>query len=382
MKLYIKGGKVILDNGVISNKTLVIEDKILSAIIPDNYKAGKNDRVFNATGKWVIPGLIDLHAHGALGKDAIDGTVDDIKTLGKFFAAHGVTSYLPTIWTSTQELMTDAVDCIANCPQPWDGARHLGVHIEGPYLNIEHRGAQIKDLIRRPDPKEYMKWIDSGAVRLVTIAPEIAGALEFIDKTITKGVKFSIGHSGASYEQVIEAADHGLNQATHIFNGMSGLHHREPGTAGGILMDRRIYAQIIADGVHVHPAIINLTIKVKGISKIILISDSIRGTGLLDGYYDNHGQKFVVRNGIARNSAGVLCGSTLTLDKAVKNIMKFTGIPLNEILPMATSVPAEAMGWNDQRGVLKPGADADVVILDEDFNVLNTFILGNEIYSK
>ncbi|MBA7581853.1 N-acetylgalactosamine-6-phosphate deacetylase [subsurface metagenome] len=232
-----------------------------------------------------------------------------------------------------------------------------------------------------PDPLEYRKWLDSGIVRLVTVAPENPGALEFIDKAVNQGVKFSIGHSGASYDQVVEAADHGLNQATHLFNGMLGLHHRAPGTAGGVLMDERIYAQIIADGVHVHTAMIKLSVRAKGISKIILITDSIRGAGLPDGYYDKHGQQFTVKDGIARTPMGGLSGSTLTLDEAIKNMIKFTSMPLNDVLPMATSVPAEAMGWQEQRGVLKPGADADVVVLNEDFNVEKTFVLGNEVYS-
>lgn len=382
MKLYIKGGKVFLPDNRTLYKTLVIEDQIICDIIPNSYTPGNNDKVVDATGKWVVPGLIDIHAHGALGKDAMDGTWDAIHTLGRFFAAHGVTSYLPTIWTSTPELMMKAIDNVANCPQPEDGARHLGVHVEGPYLNVEYRGAQIKELIRTPDPLEYRKWLDSGIVRLVTIAPENPGALEFIDKTVNQGVKFSIGHSGASYEQVVEAADHGLNQATHVFNGMLGLHHREPGTAGGVLMDERIYAQIIADGVHVHPAMIKLCVRAKGISKVILITDSIRGAGLPDGYYDKDGQKFTVKDGIARTPMGGLSGSTLTLDKAIKNMMKFASLPLNDVLPMATSVPAEAMGWQDQRGVLKPGADADAIVLNENLKVEKTFILGNEVYYK
>jgi len=382
MKLYIKGGKVFLPDNRVLHKTLVIEDQIICDLIPNSCTPGNNDKIVDATGKWVVPGFIDIHAHGALGKGTMDGTQDAIHTLGRFFAAHGVTSYLPTVWTSTPELMMKAIDNVASCPQPEDGARHLGVHVEGPYLNVEWRGAQIKELIRMPDPLEYKKWLDSGIVRLVTIAPENPGALEFIDQAVNQGVKFSIGHSGASYEQVIEAADHGLNQATHVFNGMLGMHHREPGTVGGVLMDERIYAQIIADGVHIHPAMIKLSVRAKGISKIILITDSIRGAGLPDGYYDKNGQQFTVKDGIACTPAGGLSGSTLTLDKAIKNMIKFMGMPLNDVLPMATSVPAKAMGWQDHRGVLKPGADADVVILNEDFNVEKTFVLGNEVYCK
>ena len=382
MKLYIKGGKVFLPDNKALYKTLVIEDQIICDLIPNSYKPGNNDKVVDATGKWVVPGFIDIHAHGALGKDTIDGTCDAIHTIGKFFAAHGVTSYLPTEWTSTPELMMKAIDNVANCPQPEDGARHLGVHVEGPYLSVKHRGAQLEDLIRKPDPIEYQKWLDTGVVKLITIAPENEGALEFIDLAVEQGVEFSIGHSGASYEKVIEAADHGVKQATHLYNGMLGVHHRNPGTAGAILTDDRIFAQIIVDGVHVHPAMIKLAVRAKGVSRIILITDSIRGTGLPDGDYDYYGQKFTVTDGIARTPEGGLSGSTLMLDQALRNMIKFTGMSLNEVLPMATSVPAEAMGWSGQRGVLKPGADADVIIFNDDLIVEKTFVLGKEVFSK
>jgi len=330
----------------------------------------------------VVPGFIDVHTHGAFGKDTVDGTWDAIHTIGRFFAAHGVTSYLPTVGTFTPELIMKAIDNVITCPQPEDGARHLGIHVEGPYLNVEHRGAQQKDLIRKPDAVEYQQWLDTGVVKLITIAPEIEKALEFIDLGVEKDVEFSIGHSGASYEQVVEAANHGLKQATHLYNGMLGIHHRNPGTVGAILTDNRIFAQIITDGIHVHPAMVKLAVMAKGISRIILITDSIRGTGLCDGNYDYYGQKFTVKDGIARTPEGGLSGSTLMLDQAIKNMIKFTGMSLNEVLPMATLVPAEAMGWSERRGVLKPGADADVTILNDDLIVEKTFVLGKEVFSK
>jgi len=382
LSLYIKGGKVFLPTKELLYKTLVIEDRIICDIIPPGYKPGSKDEVIDVTGRMVVPGFIDVHAHGAFGKDTVDGSWDAIYTMGRFFASHGVTSYLPTIGTFTPELIMKAIENVVTCPQPEDGARHLGIHIEGPYLNVEHRGAQQKDLIRKPDESEYKKWLGIEAVKLITIAPEVEKAVEFIDLGVEKNVEFAIGHSGASYEQVIEAANHGLKQATHLYNGMLGAHHRSPGTVGGILTDNRIFAQIIADGIHVHPAMVKLAVMAKGTSRIILITDSIRGAGMPDGKYDDYGQKFTVKNGIALTPEGGLAGSTLMLDQAIKNMIEFTGMSLSEVLPMATSVPAQAMGWIEKRGELKPGADADITILNDDLIVEKTFILGREVFSK
>ena len=223
--------------------------------------------------------------------------------------------------------------------------------------------------------------METGAIRLITLAPELAGAAELVAAGRARGVEFAIGHSGASYEQVIEAANWGVRQATHVFNGMQGLHHRTPGTLGGVLTDERIYCQAIVDGVHVHPAMVKLLVRAKGTARTILITDAMRATGLQDGTYDLGGQTVTVRDGVARIASGSLAGSTLTLDVALRNVMRYAGLSLAEALPMVTSTPAEALGLAGRKGVLAPGADADVVLLDAQLNVVTTVVAGRVVYT-
>jgi len=193
-------------------------------------------------------------------------------------------------------------------------------------------------------------------------------------------VEFAIGHSGASYQQVVEAANWGMRQTTHAFNGMLGLHHREPGTLGGVLSDERIYCQIIVDGVHVHPAMVKLLVRAKGPGRTILITDAMRAAGLSDGEYDLGGQAVTVRDGVARIANGSLAGSTLTLDVALRNVIAFAGLSLAEALPMATSVPAEALNLAGHKGTLAVGADADIALLNPDLTVSATLVAGRVVY--
>jgi N-acetylglucosamine-6-phosphate deacetylase len=380
MRTYITNAIILTPEVTLSGKTLVLEDDKIFGLISGDFDPKDGERVIDAHGGWMTPGMIDIHVHGGAGYDTMDATQEAITSMSRYFAQHGVTSFLPTTMSATKEDISRAVDNIATCTQTRDGAKFLGIHLEGPYLNPAHRGAQSERLLRDAVSSEYEMWCDSGVVKLVSLAPEREGALTFIKFGIRRGLEFSIAHSGATYNQVTEAADCGLRQATHVFNGMSGLHHREPGTVGAVLTDDRIYVQIIADGVHVHPAVVNLVLRTKGVDRTILITDAVRAGGLPDGEYELGKEKIIVKSSVSRTLSGSLAGSTLTMEAAVKNMITFTGRSLKEIIPLATSVPARAMGWYGQKGVITPGADADIVILDRDLNIQTTIVSGRVVY--
>jgi N-acetylglucosamine-6-phosphate deacetylase len=380
MRTIITGGNIITPNWIHRDHDLAIMDSKIEAIEP-TIAPGPGDTVIDAGGMWVAPGLIDVHVHGGNGRDTMDATPEAIHHMARFFARHGVTSYFPTTMTDSREATDAAVENMRTCPQPTDGAAHLGVHLEGPYLNPKHKGAQPDTYLRDPDPAEYHRWFDSGVIRLVTIAPERSGGLHMISEGLENGIEFAIGHSDAGFDCVTAAADVGLQQATHTFNGMLGLHHRRPGTLGTVLTDDRIYAQVIADGIHVHPAMVKLLVRAKSPQRTILITDAMRAAGLPDGAYDLGKSRVIVTEGIARIAAGNLAGSTLTMDAALRNVMVFTGLTLQEALPMATAVPAEAMNLR-HKGVIDPGADADIIFLDDDLHVALTMVGGRVVFQR
>ena len=373
MRTIIRGGQVLTPDETLDGYAVVIEDRrivqVTDAALP------RADRVIDAAGLRVIPGLIDVHVHGAMGSDVMDATPEALASMETFFLQHGVTAYLPTTITASPDALLAALTNVASAP-PSAGAQRLGAHLEGPYVAAGQRGAQPEAWLRAPDPLEYAAWFAGGVVRWITLAPELPGAFELIASGSGRGVRLSAGHTEATYEQLCQASDWGVRHATHTFNGMRGLHHRQPGAVGAVLTDDRIYAELIADGVHVHPAVVKLAVRAKGIHRITLVTDAMRATGLTDGAYDLGGQTIDVRDGVARTAAGALAGSTLTLNRAVCNAQRFAGLSPNAALAMATRVPAEALGLGGLKGVLQPGADADVVLVDHDWHVHAAIVGG------
>ena len=375
--MRIINGKIITPEVTLTNHEIIIEGGKISAIHP---LTQSDEPAIDAGDMWVAPGMIDVHVHGSDGHDTMDATPEALHGMARFFARHGVTGFFPTTVSAPAEPIRKALENVAAADPCEDGAEILGVHVEGPYLSRDYPGAQSPAALRDPDPGEYAAWFESGVVKLITVAPELDNALSLIDEGINRRIEFAIGHSGASYEEVVTAADHGVRQATRTYNGMLGLHHRNPGTLGGVLSDDRIYGQVIADGIHVHPAMVKLLVRAKGAGRTILITDAIRAAGLPDGDYDLGDQPVTVRDGICRIANGSLAGSTATMDGVLRNVIAFSGLSLPEAIPMATATPATAMNLSGKKGVLAPGADADIILLDADLQVCRTMVGGRTVY--
>jgi N-acetylglucosamine-6-phosphate deacetylase len=380
MRIAITGGKVVTPLDVFDQADLVIDDGKIAAVGP-GVAQGEIAETIDAGGNIVAPGYVDVHVHGSAGHDTMDGTREAIEGMAKFFATRGVTSFCPTTLTAgAGEIMT-SVRAVLDCQQnPIEGAQPLGVHLEGPYIDASKKGAQPEQHVRSATVGDYKDFFSVGNIKLITFAPEIEENKELIGFARSHGAAVVVGHSSAGYEEMVEAVKQGLNHATHTFNQMQGLHHRQPGTVGGVLLLDEIYAEFIADGVHLHPAICDMIVRLKGPDKAVMITDAISGAGMPDGEYELGGQKIVVSEGAVRLADGTLAGSCLTLDRAVRNIREFTGRPLGECIQMATLTPARSIGVADRKGSLEPGKDADVLILTPDLEVRTTMVGGKVVF--
>ncbi len=358
--------------------TIVIEGNVIKRIVK-GWIGGENYRDYIA-----VPGFVDTHIHGIEGVELYSSKASDLEKGAKALVKYGVTAFLPTSVTLPHEELKNFLENVKHfIENPVDGgAKILGAYLEGPYINPEARGAQNPEYIRLPNLRELEEYIGigKGVLRVIAVAPEMEGALDLISMARRAGIHVAVGHSKASYEQVIEAIAAGVDRATHLFNAMTRFHHREPGAAIALLESEEVFLEIIADLIHLHPATILMVHRVAGPRRVVLITDAISAAGLKDGVYSLGGLKVIVKDGIARLENGALAGSTLTMDRAVRNCISI-GIPTNQALAMASRVPALSIG-EESLGCLKPGCRADMAILDDELKVVSTWVEGIEVFSR
>ena len=367
--MRIKNGKVFV------GKTFVEADIAFDSVITAIGKL-EGEADFDAEGCYVIPGLVDVHTHGAMGEDFSDGKPEGMQPMADYYAAHGVTSFLATTMTLKEETLTPAMHVIRDF-QRKGGAKCAGIHLEGPFLGYAKRGAQAAENLHKPDPEVFdrLNAASGGKVKLVTVACEEEGGMEFVSN-VSKKCTVSLGHTSANYEQAMEAYSRGASHATHLYNGMDGLHHRKPGIIAAAL-DCDASVELICDGLHIHPAAIRVAHKLYG-DKLVLVSDSLRCAGRPDGDYELGGQPITLSGGVARLSGtDTLAGSAISMLDAVRNVVKF-GLSLPDAVYAGSTAPANAVGLKDV-GRIQVGCAADLVILDKDLNLVAVYVDGEKV---
>jgi N-acetylglucosamine-6-phosphate deacetylase len=364
--MLIKNAKIFVGKSFIDGD--IRFDKTIAAI---GNLEGEAD--LDAEGCYVIPGLVDIHTHGAVGEDFSDGKPDGLQPIANYYAAHGVTSYLATTMTLKEDVLTPAMHAIRDF-KPNGGAKCAGVHLEGPFLSFAKRGAQAAENLHLPDTALFdrLNEASGGKVRMVTVACEEAGAMDFIGYVSQKAT-VSLGHSVCTYDQAREAFARGASHATHLFNGMEPLHHRKPGILAAA-MDCDASVELICDGLHIHPAVIRMVHRLFG-EKLNLISDSLRCAGMPDGDYMLGGQPITMKDGKATlTGTDTLAGSSISVLDALRNVVRF-GVPLTDAVYAATTAPARAVGLSDA-GELRAGKRADLVVLDKHLKLQAVFVDG------
>lgn len=378
------GMKILTAERWVNDHAVVVEGGLIKAILPaEMIKHHLPAELYEFPSDYYLsPGFIDLHIHGAQGHDVMDGTVDALVNISHALAAEGVTGFLATTMTASDEEIEAVLKCVPQAQKEAKGAAILGVHLEGPFIAESKKGAQRSGVATIPKPNLIRQWQDhaQGAIKIVTLAPELPGALALIHALHEMNIIASIGHTNATYVETNAAIAAGCTQATHLFNAMRGLHQREPGAVGALLLSNRITAELIADGMHLHPAILDIALKMKGKEKLLLVTDAMRAKCLGNGHYDLGGQTVSVEAGKATLKDGTLAGSTLRMPQALQNMVDYSQCSLADAISMATDNPARALGLEQKKGSIEVGKDADLVVMCPNYQVVLTMREGQEIF--
>lgn len=373
-------GRVVTDYEVWPEGTVLLEGGAVLDVAPDDYPLAEADEVREHPDSLILPGFIDLQVNGSFGVD-VATEPERLPDLSRSLLSTGTTAYLPTVISSPESLYEEALPQIAANASSRAGAEVLGVHLEGPFLELEKRGAHAAVHIRPPDRALLGRLLDLAPVRMLTVAPEVEGAGEVMALARDRGVVVSAGHSAASFEVAYAAFDGPVAGVTHLFNAMSPLHHREPGLPGAAFAHPRVVCGLIPDGLHVHPEMVGLAFRMLGPDRIYLTTDAIAAAGMGPGEYRLATRTVYMEDGVPRLASGAIAGSVLTMSEAFANILAFTGCTIPEAARMVSTSPARLVGEGRRKGRLAPGYDADVTVLAPDLSVEEVWTCGELSYS-
>jgi N-acetylglucosamine-6-phosphate deacetylase len=385
--IVLSGADLVLTGGIQSPATLIIEGDRISDVVPGTKSAGTTAQRYDLSGYFIVPGFIDVHVHGVDGTDVLDGG-DALTKIAVSLTKYGVTAFCPTTVACSVAVLQRTLDAVRQLrEQPAvRGAQVIGAHLESNFVNPDYKGAQPREYLYRPasdDGETILREIARSrqGVSIVTLAPELDGALNLIRTLVETGLRVSLGHSGASFEIAEAAVDAGARHATHLFNRMPPLHHRDPGLAGAVLTRREVMAEIVCDGVHVHSPMIRVAIAAKGTDRIMAVTDGTAASGLAEGGAASlGGRRICVRDGAAYLDDGTLAGSVATMDRVFRFLVRRVGLSPSEASQLCSTTPAAALGLHD-RGVVVKGAVADLVVLDGELAVKQTYVAGRLTYS-
>jgi len=383
MALIVTASQLFTPLEAIPSPCILIEDGKVTSVRSQQEAELPRGKILDFKDKVLAPAYLDLHLHGSSGHDVMEADDAALMAVETMLACRGVAAYLPTTVTAAEDRTLRALEhlgkAIRKGAQP-GRSTPLGIHLEGPFIRCAKRGVHPPEHLIEPSPEKLQRyWEASGeTLRMLTIAPEVPGALETIRHARQLGIHCSLGHSNATYEEAIAGISAGANHATHTFNAMRALDHRDPGILGAVLQHRELTADIIADGIHVHPCVVDLFIRAKGLDRAILITDAISATGMPEGRYDLGGLEVEVKNQRCEYK-GKLAGSILTLERAIRNVMVFCQLGLQDALRLATVNPATLIGVSEQRGSITPGSRADIVVLTPEGQLVQTILSGEVV---